>query len=257
VTIQLCTIDPGTADPANPGQPLAAADGMLLAPSRIFIDGQIATLTVQNSITGPIIARAGAFASLIVNRSIIQAAGISPPSVSPGHGVSPPPVYPPHAAILAQAGAVALSQTTILGQLRVHRLSASECILDDIATVDDSQDGCVRFSTIAYGSNLHAPFRCAVTAPVSDIFESRAFGSPLYARLSAGADFAILPNTAKPPPSVLYGASNGAQPGAFCAEQQALIQRGLAAKLQEYAPASLTPVWVDADARMPGAKGTP
>ena len=52
---------------------LNAIDEVLLAPSHIYNDGQAATLTVQNCITGPIVARAGAFQTLIVNGSIVQA----------------------------------------------------------------------------------------------------------------------------------------------------------------------------------------
>jgi hypothetical protein len=230
VTLRLCTIDPGTADPQNPGQVLSGIDGVKLAPSHIYIDGQVATLTVQNCITGPIAARNGAFKNLVVNNSILQA------------------MPPDTAALQSDAGSAALSRTTVLGRINLHELSASECILDDVATVENSQAGCVRFSTLALGHNLHAPYRCATVAPVSSILESRGFGDPNYARVSAGADLAIIADlNTMPAPSVLYGAANGAQPGAFCAEQKALTQRGLAAKLEEYAPISLTPVWVDAD----------
>jgi hypothetical protein len=230
VTLQLCTIDPGTADPDNPGKVLTAIDGVPLSPSHIYIDGQVATFTVQNCITGPIVARNGAFENLVINGSIVQA------------------VAPDPAALQSDSGSTALSRTTVLGKISLHELGASECILDDVATVENSQAGCVRFSTLAAGHNLHAPYRCATVPPVSGIMESRAYGDPNYARVSAGADLSILVDpTSKPVPSVLYGAANGAQPGAFCAEQQALTQRGLAQKLEEYSPISLTPVWVDAD----------
>ncbi len=116
----------------------------------------------------------------------------------------------------------------------------------------------MRYSTLAAGHNLHAPFRCASVKPVSSIFESRAFGRPNYARLSAGADLAVLPApNVKPAPTVLSGAANGAQPGAFCAEMQALLQSGLAQKLQEYTPAGLIPVWVEPELKIPGNEGTP
>jgi hypothetical protein len=245
VTLRLCTFDPGTADPEEPGQVLNAIDEVPLAASHIYIDGQVATLTVQNCITGPIVARAGAFQTLVVNGSIVQAV---PLKGDPSSFV----------ALQSDSGSAALSQTTVLGQINLHELAASECILDDVATVENSQAGCVRFSTLATGNNLHAPFRCAIVPPVSGILESRAFGAPNYARVSAGADLCILADpTALPAPSVLYGASNGAQPGAFCSERQALTQRGVAAKLAEYSPVSLTPVWVDADLNANNNGGKP
>src|SRR5262249_2204001 len=42
-------------------------------------------------------------------------------------------------------GSVDLERCTVLGGSYVHRLVASECILDDTALVEDLQHGCVRF----------------------------------------------------------------------------------------------------------------
>jgi hypothetical protein len=152
-------------------------------------------------------------------------------------------------ALGADSGVVNLARTTVLGPTVVHQLSASECILDEVATVDDPQEGCVRFSTLATGNNLHKPYRCATVPVRGPIFQSRRFSDPGYARLRADADRAIIAGTSQTQtvPSVLYGAANGAQPGAFRSEAQALAQRGLAQKIEEFAPISLTPVWVDAD----------
>lgn len=240
VTIQSCTLDPGSADPKNPGQLLKGIDGLALTPTHLTIAGQIGTLTINSCITGPIqTATDGAFATLIINNSIVQAVKNEP-------------------AIECIAGSVQLSRTTVLGHVTLHELSASECIFDGAAKVQDAQEGCVRYSTIANGSNLHAPFRCATTMPISDIFESRAFGQPNYARVSAGADLAVLPAPlVQPPSSILTGAASGGQPGAFCAEQQALLARGLVLKLEEYAPAGLIPVWVDAEMNLPVNEATP
>jgi hypothetical protein len=239
VTLSQCVIDPGTADPRNPAQPLAAIDGVALAASHILVEGQVASLVVQNCVTGPIVARGGAIAQLTVTDSIVQAttAEASPYAIS------------------ADSGAASLSRVTVLGRIALHALSASECILDDVATVENSQAGCVRFSTLAQGHNLHSPYRCATVAPVCGILESRDFGDPNYARVGPGADLWVAPDpTAQPAPSVLGGATNGAQPGAFCAERQALTQRGLAQKLEEYSPIGLAPVWVDADLHITTAK---
>jgi hypothetical protein len=132
--------------------------------------------------------------------------------------------------------------------VQLHALSASDCILDDVVSVVNTQTGCVRFSTIAAGSTLHAPYRCATVVAGANIFRSRAFGNPDYARLRADADQAITqPSSAVPAPSVLNGGENGAEPGAFTAETQALTLKGLAQKLLEYAPVGLTPVWVSVD----------
>jgi uncharacterized phage protein gp47/JayE len=239
VTLQNCTLDPGSLDPQNPGKILNAIDGVALNPVRLAITGAIGTLALNDCITGPILVTGkGNFAALRTANCIIQSITNDP-------------------AIAATAGAASFSRTTILGRVKLHELAASECIFDDVARVDNSQAGCVRFSTLAQGHNLHAPYRCATVPAVSGIFDSRAFGRPDYARLSAGADaFVVQATHVEPPPSVLQGAANGAQPGAFCAENQALIARGLAAKLAEYMPANLIPVWVDA-VTLPNSKAVP
>jgi hypothetical protein len=240
VTLQLCTLDPGSADPANPGHLLTGIDRLTLAPTHLFIEAAIGTLAINSCITGPIVTRkTGAFTHLLINNSIVQAVQDEP-------------------ALSAIAGAAQFSRTTVLGRTRLHELAASECIFDDVAVVQNAQEGCVRYSTLAAGNNLHAPFRCASVEPLSDIFESRAFGQPNYARIWAGADSAVLPaKHVQPQPTILTGAANGAQPGAFCAEQQALLARGLALKLEEYAPAGLIPVWVDAEMNVPENEATP
>lgn len=240
VTLQNCTLDPGSLDPATPGAILTAIDGVALNPVRLTITGAVGTLALNNCITGPILMTGtGNFVTLRTENCIIQSITNDP-------------------AITATAGAALFSRTTILGRVKLHELAASECIFDDVARVDNSQAGCVRFSTLALGHNLHAPYRCASVPAESGIFDSRAFGRPDYARLTAGADaFVVKAAHVEPPPSVLYGAANGAQPGAFCAENQALISRGLAAKLAEYMPANLIPVWVDADVTLPNSKAVP
>ena len=148
------------------------------------------------------------------------------------------------------SGSVALRRTTVMGPTHTHRLSASECILDGIATVEDPQHGCVRFSTHVQGSNLHSPYRSVFVGLDAPLFRTRLFGRPDYARLRDDADLTILGPVAvagAPAPSVVTGAEDGAEPGAFCLERVALKRRGLAQKYEEFMPISLTPVWIDAD----------
>ena len=59
------------------------------------------------------------------------------------------------------------------------------------------------------------------------------------------ADAAII--NPQPGDTILGGAQNGAEMGAFCLERIALKRRGLALKYQEFMPINLTPVWIDAD----------
>jgi hypothetical protein len=115
--------------------------------------------------------------------------------------------------------------------------------------VVDTQHGCVRFSAYPALSNLHAPYRSVTVPRVGPQLVSRRFGDPGYARLTRLADAAIIP-----PPTggtagdtILGGAQNGAEMGAFSREGIALKKRGLAIKFEEYAPLGIYPVWIDAD----------
>jgi len=147
-------------------------------------------------------------------------------------------------------GAVSLSRCTVLGPTATHRLAASECIFDSLALVEDPQHGCVRFSAFVTGSTLHAPYRCVTIPAAAAIFRSRLFGQPEYARLRDDADNAILSTTivdATTPGTILQGAQNGAEMGAYGGEVIALKKRGLAIKFEEFMPISQSPVWIDVD----------
>ena len=156
-------------------------------------------------------------------------------------------------------GTASLTQCTVMGKIEAHILSASESILDDVATADDTQDGCVRFSSYASGSSLHQPYRSVVTSPHPSIFVSRNFGDPGYAQLRSDADNQILSasqsgsacgcpaDSVQVAQSILTGAENGAEMGVYSSEMVALKRRGLALKYEEYAPIGQLPVWIDAD----------
>jgi hypothetical protein len=154
-------------------------------------------------------------------------------------------------------GTVTLCRCTVLGPAYTHRLQASECILDNLALVEDAQAGCVRFTAYAKGSNLHQPYRSVEVTPGAPLFESRSFGQPEYAKLRQDADSAILaPGAggsgcgcslpgATDGSTILAGAQNGSEMGVYCLEGIALKRRGLALKYEEYSPIGQLPVWID------------
>jgi hypothetical protein len=159
-----------------------------------------------------------------------------------------------------EEGTVSLFRCTVLGPTFTHRLSASESIHDGLATVEDPQTGCVRFTAYAKGSNLHQPYRSVEIMPAAPIFESRSFGRPNYAKLRSDADAQILipgqggsgcgdPTNAPParPGTILEGAQNGSEMGVYCLEGIPLKRRGLALKFEEYSPIGQLPVWIDVD----------
>jgi hypothetical protein len=238
VSLRLVTLDPGTLAQTTGGgtPPLGTTiEGMTLAPVHLFVEAAVTALTLERCITGPIVTRnGGLIEQLTATDSIIQA-------IAPGD-----------LALQTAGHDVSLARTTVLGQIAVHRLDASECILDDVATVVDTQHGCVRFSAYAKSSslhpqisNLHAPYRSVVVPAVGPQFVTRRFGEPSYARLTRLADDAIVaPQTGD---TILGGAQNGSEMGAFSGEGITLKKRGLAIKFEEYAPLGIYPVWIDAD----------
>ena len=230
VSLRFVTLDPGTSGSGNP--PFGTAiDGMRLAPVRLWVEAKIGTLSLERCIAGPIRTRnGGAVEQLTATDSIIQAI---PTGASDDY------------ALQTELGTASLARTTVLGPAAVHRLDASECILDDVAIAEDTQHGCVRFSAYAQGSALHAPYRSVMVPPRGPVFVSRRFGTPSYARLRRLADTAIVaPQTGD---TILGGAQNGAEMGAFAGEGITLKKRGLAIKFEEYAPLGVYPVWIDAD----------
>jgi hypothetical protein len=231
VTLRYVTLDPGTA--GDKGALIGTAiDGMPLAPSHLWVKGTVTSLVLQNCITGPIrIKDSGAIENLKATNSIIQAIPTG------GSGTD----Y----ALETELGDVSLAQCTVLGPCAIHQMDASECILDDVAIAEDVQHGCVRFSAIAQGSALHAPYQCVTVPPRGPIFYSRRFGEASYARLLRLADNAIIdPATGA---TILGGAQLGSEMGAFQSVGITLIRRGLVLKFEEYAPLGVFPVWIDAD----------
>ena len=59
------------------------------------------------------------------------------------------------AAIAVSNATVTLSRVSVLGALAAHRLTASDTIITGFANVDDTQDGCIRFS--AYVGGVGSP----------------------------------------------------------------------------------------------------
>lgn len=148
------------------------------------------------------------------------------------------------AALALHTGVARIERSTILGRAYVHRLECSESILDDIALVDDTQDGCVRFSAWPTGSLLPRKYESVRVAPEAPLFCSRRFGEAGYAQLSRGADTAILAATTAGTPSIREGSHDGSEMGAGCRDGAAIKERSLHIKLDEYLPVGLTAVLI-------------
>ena len=256
VTLLCCTLDPGSvADvPAEPGgsppsSPFAiAADGRELVPCRLWIEGTVRSLTLDRCITGPIRTRgSGQVETLTITNSIIQAIPTGEPNAASVPYSASIPTELTHAALAFTNGDVILSRCTVLGPVVVHHLQASECILRDLVDVDDTQDGCVRFSAYAEGSTLPRQYESVPIAPGAELFTSTDFGQPGYCQLLPTVDAAIATSAgANPPapPTIAAGGENETEMGAYARDLNPVRASGLLIKFQEYMPAGLVPVLI-------------
>jgi hypothetical protein len=151
------------------------------------------------------------------------------------------PVALAPAAIALGSGEADLSRTTVLGPVFVHRIEASECILDDFTVVEDTQHGCLRFTAWPAGSIVPRQYECVQIEVESPLFTSREFGEPGYAQLLASDDLAIVSSGGG---TILEGAQDGSEMGAFAREKNPIKESSILIKYQEYMPLGLAPVLI-------------
>ena len=235
VTLNCCTFDPGTdaaaGEPASPpGMFALSADRRALRPTRLWIEATITSLQATRCILGALRTRAnGVVQTLTLSETIVQA-------LADEDGGT---------ALDFADGVANLSRCTIIGPARLHRADVSESILRDIALVDDTQHGCVRFSAWANGSVLPRKYESVRIPAGAALFTSTDFGQPGFAQLLARVDATILPDplpSGAPAPTISAGAADGSEMGAFAREKAPAKLRGLLMKFREYMPAGLAPV---------------
>jgi hypothetical protein len=151
------------------------------------------------------------------------------------------PVALAQAAIALGSGEADLSRTTVMGPAFVHRIEASECILDDFTVVEDTQHGCLRFTACPTGSIIPRQYECVQIGVQSPLFTSREFGEPGYGQLLASADLAIVSSGGG---TILQGAQDGSEMGAFAREKNPIKESSILIKYQEYMPLGLAPVLI-------------
>jgi hypothetical protein len=207
VTIRSCTLDPGGANDAlgDPIQYLA-----------LIIEANIETLVVENSILSQLSTQSGGQVDrLLVSDSILDANS------------------PLDMAISLPQGTVELERVTIIGQVDVERLWATETLITGMVDVTDTQQGCFRFSAAPAGSRLPRPYQAFELIDPDPIFTSTKFGQPGYAQLSQAA-----------PTEILRGAENGSEIGAFSGLLNPIKLDSLRAKIDEYMPFGLIPIFI-------------
>ena len=136
-----------------------------------------------------------------------------------------------------------MTRTTVLGDVEVARLYASDSLIDGRVRVTDNQHGCFRYSATGDYSHLPAGQEAALpTRFESFLFEeavpphillSRRFGDPHYGALSPTS-----------PQALRTGGSNGAEMGAFHRRGLAVLLGDLEAKVREFLPVGVQPQYV-------------
>jgi hypothetical protein len=206
VVIKHSTIDPGGD---------ANLNNEVIHPVPLEIAGHIDYLLIDSCITGPVYTSVnGHVEHLIIRDSIVQSAG-------------------DEKALDIRNGLVSMEHVTVLGEIKVHRLEASEVLITGTASVTDTQHGCFRFSAAPVESTLprkYMPFMFGKEE--IHWFTSRKFGHPGFGQLSESA-----------PIGISRGAENKCEMGAFNSLVNQIKADSLLKKAEEYMPFGLIPIF--------------
>jgi hypothetical protein len=225
LNINGCTLDPLSSGFAS----LVATDSNL---------NSNASYVLTSCVTGGLRVGQGVGQLTIADSIVDQQGGAA---IAGASGPSSPPASPP-ASVTSAAQVVQLERVTVFGSIFCNVLIASDSLLNDLATVNDRQSGCLRFTRFENGSVLPRRYRClpndaqagACTGQgrcLAPLFQSRRFGRPDYAQLAAAC-----------PNSILTAGEDQGEVGAFAGAQNTLRLRNLNIKLQEFMPMGLSAV---------------
>lgn len=206
VEIRHTTLDPGGED----------VDGNPISPVPLVVEGRVERMVVDHAIVGPIsVGPDGVLECLQVNDAIVDGA---PAATSP---------------LELPRTEVELTRVTVFGEVDVNRLWATEALITGAVDVTDTQNGCFRFSAAPAGSRLPQPYESHEFDDPGHFFTSRRFGDPGYAQLSLTA-----------PVTLVRGAENGSEIGAFSALLNPIRLDSLLAKVDEFLPFGLIPIYI-------------
>jgi hypothetical protein len=204
---------------------------------------------LNHLVTGPSLWDPARFAAVALSPDLLALAGEapSPPgaaSATLNRGLLDAafPVALGLAAVAVGNATVTLSRVSVLGALAVHRLAASDTIVTGFTNVDDTQDGCLRFSACVGGSRVPRQYESVTVGLQPALFTSTDYGNPGYGQLLEAADQAITGGAAGA--TVSAGAETGSEMGAFSSGLAPIKEQGLKIKYAEYMPLGLTPVIV-------------
>lgn len=208
VRIARATFDPGGKD----------ADGVALGPVALSIESTVSELVIDACVLGPVtVAQTGFVQQLTITDSIV-------------HTIDP--VLRP-VALHQPDGDLDIRSCTVLGQLQAHQIEASELLCTGKITVENLQDGCVRFSAFPPDSQVPRAYRTAMVSDPQSLFTSLRFGDPGYVQLSDVA-----------PRSITRGGEDGTEIGAFRSLLTPIKLDSLQAKVDEFLPFGLIPLFI-------------
>jgi hypothetical protein len=213
VVIRHCTLDPGGHRAAD-----LTGDVYPIPYVQLEVKGQVEELIVESSIVGPIIEQTSpgdpcSIGKLIIRDSIVSAV----------HKAS-------NKAIETIIAEVHIERSTILGDIDVNRLYASDTYVHGTGTVTDLQNGCFRFSAGVEGEWPH-PFESHIYSSVTPAWiASTRFGDPNFAQL-----------TEVTPDEILRGAENHCTMGAFNHLIDPIRRDDFVSKFEEFVPFGLIP----------------
>lgn len=211
IEIRHCTIDPGGEKfRVNP------LEAIPIPYVRIEIRGHVEELIIESSITGPIVEVVVAGDPSTVGKLIIRDSIICGSTDVD--------------AISTTLATVEIERSTVIGDINVNRLYASDSLFTGAGQVTDLQHGCFRFSAALEGKWPH-PFESHFysTFPAPWLV-STTFGDPGFGLLSEAA-----------PADILRGAENHAAMGAYNHLFDAIKRDDLRAKFGEFLPFDLIP----------------
>lgn len=253
VEIRSCTFDPGGVDAA----------GGTLHPIAIRVRGFVERLVIQSSVLTRVFLQASGTAgdpAAVVESVEIYDSILQPPLVSGGTttenalALGTAEVRMERCTVLGQAWMVDTNGDGVPdsprwapGELSVNRLYASDCLFTGAINVIDRQNGCFRFSAAQTGALGHVPdpFESAFFSSAESLFVSSTFGEPGYGQLSDAPE-QVSPDDGDldAHASILSGAENDGEMGAFNSELSPLKERALLAKLEEFMPFGLVPLLI-------------
>ena len=212
IVIRHATFDPGGT----------RADGSPIATMTLAVTGRVRRLVIARSILGPIDVRSadgGSVEEIVIVDSIIDATAAAPQN---GRQV----------AIHNPAGVVIMRGVTVLGDIRVEQLQATDSLVMGQLVVANTQDSCFRFSaaspapdTIPQPKKFHA----VTNVPIEPFFfTSIRFGDPGYAQLSRLV-----------PEEILRGAESSSEMGAFSFLLNPIRLASILTKVEEFGPVGM------------------